>query len=318
MGTKVYAPVMIPTLNRYEHFKRCIESLERCTDADKTDVYVGLDYPPSEKYVEGWKKIDAYLAEKEKQHGFKNLFVRRRTTNCGVGHEGGNGNLLLKELKLVSDKFIGTEDDNEFSPCFLEYMNKALEKYKDYPQIIRISAYNGSEMRWVSSRNCFCNIDSPGYGIGGWFAKEAYLKIDYNQIQAELRASSKRLWRIFWTYPAIIQKAIRMIEKKENYGDVRLSMHNLLYGTFTLCPTLSMARNWGCDGSGLHSGIVVGKENEEIELSEHFELDEIEIVVTKELCRGLRRRNMPKSLFSYYLHILYYLFEAYKFYFKKQ
>ena len=64
MEIKQYAPVWIPTLNRFEHFKRCLESLERCTGADKTDVYVGLDYPPSDKYVEGWKKIDAYLAEK--------------------------------------------------------------------------------------------------------------------------------------------------------------------------------------------------------------------------------------------------------------
>ena len=46
-----YAPVIIVTLNRYEHFKRCLDSLEKCTGANKTDVYVGLDYPPSEKYV---------------------------------------------------------------------------------------------------------------------------------------------------------------------------------------------------------------------------------------------------------------------------
>ena len=50
-------PVYIPTLNRYEHFRNCVESLARCTHADKIELVVGLDYPPSEKYVEGWKKI---------------------------------------------------------------------------------------------------------------------------------------------------------------------------------------------------------------------------------------------------------------------
>ena len=49
------APVIIGTLNRFEHFHDCLESLEKCTMADETDVYVALDYPPSEKYVEGWK-----------------------------------------------------------------------------------------------------------------------------------------------------------------------------------------------------------------------------------------------------------------------
>ena len=60
MDIKIYAPVIILTLNRFEKFKKCLESLEACTGADKTDVYVSLDYPPSEKYVEGWKKIDSY------------------------------------------------------------------------------------------------------------------------------------------------------------------------------------------------------------------------------------------------------------------
>lgn len=66
MEIKQYAPVLIPTLNRYEHFKRCLESLERCTGADMTDVYVGLDYPTSDKYRKGWQKIDLFLKEKEK------------------------------------------------------------------------------------------------------------------------------------------------------------------------------------------------------------------------------------------------------------
>lgn len=46
MEIKQYAPVVIPTLNRYDHFKACLESLEKC----KTDVYVVLDFSPSEEY----------------------------------------------------------------------------------------------------------------------------------------------------------------------------------------------------------------------------------------------------------------------------
>ena len=77
MEIKQYAPVVIPTLNRYEHFKRCLESLEGCTGAEHTDVYVALDYPPSDKYVEGWKKMDAYLAEKEIYPEKRNVHIRK-------------------------------------------------------------------------------------------------------------------------------------------------------------------------------------------------------------------------------------------------
>ena len=93
---KKYAPVYIPTLNRYEHFKRCLESLERCTDADKTDVYVGLDYPPSEKYVAGWKKIDEYLKEKEKKQAAAT--TKRAVKSVGNSAAGTIGRELGKEV----------------------------------------------------------------------------------------------------------------------------------------------------------------------------------------------------------------------------
>lgn len=46
-------PILIPTLDRYEHFKKCIESLAKNTHANKTELVIGLDYPPSEKYMDG-------------------------------------------------------------------------------------------------------------------------------------------------------------------------------------------------------------------------------------------------------------------------
>ena len=130
-----YAPVIIPTLNRNVHFERCLESLERCSGADQTEVYVALDYPPSEKYKEGWKKIDDYLRLKESQNGFKKLHVIRRDRNYGICHENGNYETLIREIKKSYDRYILSEDDNEFSPCFLEFQNKCLERFKDDPRI---------------------------------------------------------------------------------------------------------------------------------------------------------------------------------------
>lgn len=314
---EIYSPVIIPTLNRFEHFKRCLESLERCTGASNTDVYVGLDYPPSEKYFEGWKKIDTYLAEKEKRNGFRRLFVRRRDHNCGAGKPGSNSELLSKEIKGLYDKYIFTEDDNEFSPNFLEFMNAALCKYQNEPRIIRVSGYNTPELRNVTQKNVFCNIDSPAYGLGHWVSKKIPI-VDNVKIQQGLRSSFCELWKMFWTYPALVYKAIRMIEKNASYGDIQISMHNLFFNTYTLCPTLSLVRTWGCDGSGLHGGVVKGLEKMEIMNDTHFILDDIDIETTKELRKGLRYRNMPKSHIGYSLHIIYYMMVTFKFFFNKK
>ena len=56
-----YAPVIIPTLCRYEHFVRCVESLKKNTWAKYTDIYIGLDYPKKDSHREGYLKIKEYL-----------------------------------------------------------------------------------------------------------------------------------------------------------------------------------------------------------------------------------------------------------------
>ena len=76
-----FAPVLIPTLNRYEHFKRCVESLAHCTHADKTDLFIALDYPLKDSHWKGYKKIKQYLSEIS---GFKTITIIERERNFGA------------------------------------------------------------------------------------------------------------------------------------------------------------------------------------------------------------------------------------------
>ena len=39
------APILIPTLCRYEHFVKCIQSLKENTLANESDLFIALDYP---------------------------------------------------------------------------------------------------------------------------------------------------------------------------------------------------------------------------------------------------------------------------------
>lgn len=42
----IFTPVIIPTLNRYEHFRKCLESLEACTGAEKTMFMAKINERP--------------------------------------------------------------------------------------------------------------------------------------------------------------------------------------------------------------------------------------------------------------------------------
>ena len=160
----IFAPVIIPTLNRYEHFRKCLESLEACTGAENTDVYVALDFPPSEKYVDGWKKNDAYLKEKALNNRFHSLIVYRREINYFFSGKG-NGQTAIDDLPSEVDRYIFSEDDNVFSPNFLEYINKGLEIYKNDPSVLAICGYSHPyKFKFADNNFFFHQTDFSAWG----------------------------------------------------------------------------------------------------------------------------------------------------------
>lgn len=273
-----YAPVVITTLNRYDHFKRCLESLERCTGADKTDVYIGLDYPPSEKFVEGWQQIDQYLKEKERKNGFRNLFVRRREYNCGVGKVGSNSNLLYREIRGVADRYITTEDDNEFAPCFLEYMNKALEKYKDNDKVICVCGYSPFESNGDS--NIYFAKQMFAWGIGRWMNKSKAIS-EFRSLESMQSAISNvsTALKIYRYRPILLSRVMDQVISGKRYGDVSFSFLCIVYDRYCLYPSKTMVRNWGNDGTGVHCKKNDSErfEGQEINQETYFELDEIDV-----------------------------------------
>ena len=76
-----YYPVIIPTLCRYEHLKRCVDSLAQNTHADKTELIISLDYPAKESHREGYEKILTYI---DSIKGFKKVTCLKQDHNVGV------------------------------------------------------------------------------------------------------------------------------------------------------------------------------------------------------------------------------------------
>ncbi|MBR6597504.1 MAG: glycosyltransferase family 2 protein [Paludibacteraceae bacterium] len=252
----IYAPVLIPTLNRYEHFKRCLESLEKCTGADKTDVFVALDYPPSEKYLEGWKKIDIYLAEKELSNSFNNLFVDRRERTFGVGHSNSNLNVLIRDVVKNYDRYIFSEDDNEFSPCFLEFMNKSLERFKGDNSILKVCGYNYLQEDLPSDykANYFFSKRGSAWGTGNWVKKDVLLSKYYDLDFLKGLLQDDVIYQMFREKnPQCISYIRAMLKKKQLYGDSIWEIYCAINDAKFVLPRTSATRNHGFDGSGWHS-----------------------------------------------------------------
>ena len=133
---KKFAPVLIITLNRDEHFINCVNSLSACMHADKTDLYIALDYPSKENHWEGYNKILEYLPTIT---GFNSVNVIRREHNYGIEKN------YFDAVDFVFEKYdrlIFSEDDNLFSDDFLNFMSSSLDVYKDRADVFSVSGYN--------------------------------------------------------------------------------------------------------------------------------------------------------------------------------
>ena len=260
-----FAPVIIPTLNRYEHFRNCLESLESCKYSDKTDVYVALDFPPSQKYIEGWERIDNYLHDKESNNSFKSLTVFRRKENYYFSGKG-NASSAIKELLNVYDRYIFSEDDNVFSSRFLEDINVGLEKYRDVHDIFAICGYchpyDFDKNKYDG--NCVRLQEMSAWGYGTWvdrlYSKETKKKLIQDYVNdVDLR------WHFTKRRADIYTGLLYMKSRNVIWGDCFYTADLYKTNRYCLFPLLSLVQNHGWDGTGTHGGMVEGFSTQAIE-----------------------------------------------------
>lgn len=270
-----YAPIIIPTLCRYEHLKECLESLNQNTWAPYTDVYIGLDYPAQEKHFEGYLKIKKYL--EDSRFSFKKLVVIKRSENFGADK---NNSELRKHIAELYDRYIVSEDDNVFSPYFIEYMDKMLEATSKNKKIIAVCGYSYPvKMPYVDENAAFMErsfFSAWGYGV---------FSNDYQMLLRSINYDNFHKYLFDWRKIRCMRKRTpqnysylmsALWHKKVHVNDIGISLYLNLSDRRVLMPFKSLVKNTGWDGSGLNchadNGFVFNSQSidQEIELKENY------------------------------------------------
>lgn len=280
-------PVIIPTLCRYELFRKCVDSLLKCNLSEQTELVIGLDFPLNKSHEEGWKKIKTYI---DTITGFRKLTVLTSDVNLGASKNSER----LKEYVYASyDAVIFTEDDNFFSPCFLEFMNKALNKFRDHPKITSVCGYTPMPYYGVTDNSLILTHDAYAWGYGLWSGKGELMK---NEYYYKICTSFRNAYRIFMEYPGEFCMLSEMVKRKHRYGDIMRTADNIINDTYQLKPSLSMVRNLGQDGSGLHSGVNPEYLMQPISKENHFEFTPDAISLAFKQIRKCRKSTFKLAL----------------------
>lgn len=280
-----HAPIMIPTLNRKTHLKRCLESLAANTGADQTEVFISVDYPPSKKYRQGYLEVKEYL-EHADFSAFKQMHIYYQEKNLGAG---GNSAYLSNIVTQRFDRLIFTEDDNEFSPNFLEYINKGLDLFENDKRVIGICAAKDTLWSCHNKNVAFAKL-FPAYGYGTWVKKERGIVEDCNRVLLPKRVYGPgKMFRLMKNNLCLFTHYICEILCREDglfwgpngnlyFCDSVRSLYMHMTDQVCVVPAVAKSRTWGNDGSGVNMpASVIDPEKEfPIDTNSNFNYDNVE------------------------------------------
>lgn len=249
----MHAPILITVYDREMHFKKTIESLLRCHEVGSSALYIAIDGPITSEARERQKSIKSYIS---RIVGFKSVNVIERNSNYGALKNSAEAR---KEIFKKYDQLIRTEDDNEFSPNFLTYMNEGLKLFKSDENVFAICGYL-EPIKLMANKNTFLRQGFTSNGFAIW--KRKFQKMESSQLSLKGEGIS------FLNFMKMVSEmgyhvvSGLIYAEKEKYKLMDYFICYYLYKNKIKCvfPTKSIVRNIGQDGSGLHSGV-----NEELQ-----------------------------------------------------
>ena len=142
------------------------------------------------------------------------------------------------------------EDDNEFSPNFLEYMNYNLEKYADDDSIYAICGYH-YPIKWndIPQDRIYASFFYSPWGAGFWINK--YKSATIEEIDLYLHSMSN-IVKMAKHVPFLLNTVIGMRYSNYKYGDAIIRTRLFLENKACIFPTLTKVRNCGYDNTGVN------------------------------------------------------------------
>lgn len=242
------APIILFVYNRPQHVLRTIESLKANIYAKASDLFIFSDGPRNQADAHDIKEVRELIWC---VNGFRSVTIHESVDNKGLAKSVIEG---VTKVLTAYERVIVLEDDLVTSPRFLEYMNKALEYYKDcnyvgsitgsvvpisiphdYPLSVYLSHRHNS-WGWATYSHIWHKID---WDVSGYdeFVKDRNMKADFNIAGNDMA----------------IMLDMQMKGEIDSWS-IRFDYFCFRRNLYCIVSTNNYVYNIGFDGSGMHSG----------------------------------------------------------------
>ena len=240
------SPILLFVYNRLTHTQRCVEALLKNPLASESELFIYSDEAKDDTQKETVNEVRKYI---HTVNGFKNITIIERNENWGLARSIIDG--VSTQVNRYG-KVIVLEDDLVVAPHFLQFMNDALEAYKDEPKVGHIQACDFTQdptlpdtflIKWTGS-----------WGWGTWDRAWKHFNPNGKALLQELE--TRKLTYTFdfdgkYGYTRMLR---RQIEGKNNSWAIRWNASLFLKDILSLNVGRSLVQNEGFDGSGTNCG----------------------------------------------------------------
>jgi len=249
------APIVLFCYNRLDHLKKTIISLKKNKLSKSSELIIYSDGPKNKNDEFKITNLRKYL---KKIKGFKKIEIKEQITNKGLAQNVING---LDQIFLKYSSAIILEDDLLLSKNFLEYMNEALEIYRDKKKIISIHGYSYPIKFSIDDPNYFFLRGADCWGWGAW--SRSWKLFNQNGEYLKKKLLEKKLVKKFnfnnsFNYMKMLDDQIK---GKNNSWAIRWYASAFLKNKLTLYPKNTLVKYIGLDGSGTHGSSIDDKFN---------------------------------------------------------
>lgn len=244
--TNTYAPILLFVYNRPEHVRRNIQALLKNELAAESELFIYSDAAKDETSQAAVKEVRAFIRSIQ---GFKKITITERAENWGLARSIIDG--VTTQINRYG-RVIVLEDDLVVAPHFLQFMNDALETYRDEERVGHIQACDFTHD--PSLPDTFLIKWTGSWGWGTWDRAWKHFNADGKALLTELE--SRKLTYTFdfngkYGYTRMLR---RQIEGKNNSWAIRWNASLFLKGIISLNVGKSLVQNEGFDGSGTNCG----------------------------------------------------------------